>query len=125
MHRSRLRAVMIDAPEPDFGPAVAFWAQALGREPSRPAAQARPYLSLRPAEEGLRVTLQRIDGPARMHVDIETDDVEAEVRRLESLGGQVVDRVEDWVVLRDPAGLPVCVIPVDSTDFDRAATSWP
>lgn len=60
-----------------------------------------------------------------MHVDIETDNVDAEVRRLEELGGQVVDRVEDWVVLRDPAGLPVCVIPVDSTDFDETATSWP
>ena len=124
MHRSRLRAVMIDAPEPDFGPAVAFWTGALA-EAQLSRRRSRSDLSLLPGDEGIRVTLQRIDGPARMHVDIETDNVDAEVRRLEALGGQVVDRVEDWAALRDPAGLPVCVIPVDSTDFDETATSWP
>jgi predicted enzyme related to lactoylglutathione lyase len=125
MHRSRLRAVIIDVPDADLAPSVAFWAKALGRSPSRPAAAAHPYLSLLPSDRDIRVTFQRIDGPARLHVDIETDDVAAEVRRLETAGGQVVERVEDWVVLCDPAGLLLCVIPVDSRDFDEAATSWP
>jgi catechol 2,3-dioxygenase-like lactoylglutathione lyase family enzyme len=125
MHRSRLRAVIIDVPDVDLAPSVTFWATALGRSPNRPVAAAHPYLSLLPSDKGIRVTFQRIDGPARFHVDIETDDVDAEVRRLGSAGGQVVERVEDWVVLRDPAGLLLCVIPVDSGDFDEAATSWP
>jgi catechol 2,3-dioxygenase-like lactoylglutathione lyase family enzyme len=125
MHRSRLRAVMIDVPEPGLTASVDFWAQALGKKPDRPAAEASPYLSLRPAKEGIRFTFQRIDGPARFHLDIETDDVDAEVRRLEAAGGRVVGRAEEWVVLTDPAGLLVCVIPVDSSDFDEAAASWP
>jgi catechol 2,3-dioxygenase-like lactoylglutathione lyase family enzyme len=124
VHRSRVRAVLIDVPEPDFAASVAFWAEALGRDPNRDAAEARPYLSLMPNDRGIRFTFQRIDGPARFHLDIETDDVDAEVRRLEAAGADVVGRSEDWVVLSDPAGLLLCVIPVDSSDFDEAATSW-
>ena len=115
---------MIDVPEADFAAATGFWAAAIGRSPSRAAEDAQPYLSLLPSEEGIRITLQRIEGSARFHLDIETDDVEAEVQRLEAAGAAVVDRVEDWVVLRDPAGLLLCVIPVDSTDFDDLATAW-
>jgi predicted enzyme related to lactoylglutathione lyase len=116
---------MIDVPEPAFSPSVHFWADAVGRAPSRSPSEADPYLTLMPAEEGVRLTFQRIpSGPPRIHLDIETDDVNAEVRRLEALGGEVVDRVEDWVVLQDPAGLLFCVISVDSTDFDASATRW-
>jgi catechol 2,3-dioxygenase-like lactoylglutathione lyase family enzyme len=125
MHRSKLRALMIDVPGPDLAPATAFWAGALGLSPNRAPAEAHPYLTLLPSEEGMRVTLQRIDGAARFHVDIETDDLEAEVKRLEALGAQEVERSGDWVVMRDPAGLPVCVVPMESTDFDATATSWP
>jgi catechol 2,3-dioxygenase-like lactoylglutathione lyase family enzyme len=125
MHRSRVRAVMIDVPEADLSASVDFWASALGRPPNRPAGQAHPYLGLTPDEAGIRFTFQKIDGPARFHLDIETDDVAAEVRRLEAAGGRVVGRDGNWVVLADPAGLLVCVIPVDSSDFDEAAASWP
>ena len=116
---------MIDVPEADLAASVDFWGQALGRAPNRPASEAQPYLGLRPDEAGIRFTFQKIDGPARFHLDIETDDVAAEVRRLEAAGGRVVGRDGNWVVLADPAGLLVCVIPVDSTDFDEAAASWP
>lgn len=116
---------MIDVPEADLAASVDFWAKALGRLPSRPASEAHPYLGLQPDEAGIRFTFQKIDGPARFHLDIETDDVAAEVRRLEAAGGRVVGRDGDWVVLADPAGLLVCVIPVDSTDFGEAAASWP
>ena len=57
-------------------------------------------------------------------LNIETDNVKAEVRRLEALGGHVVDRVDDWVILQDPAGLLLCVISIDSMDFDASATTW-
>jgi catechol 2,3-dioxygenase-like lactoylglutathione lyase family enzyme len=125
MHRSRIRAVMIDVPEADLAASVGFWAKVLGKVPNRPASEAHPFLGLGPDEAGIRFTFQKIGGPARFHLDIETDDVEAEVRRLEAAGGTVVGGDGNWVVLADPAGLLVCVIPVDSTDFDEAATSWP
>jgi catechol 2,3-dioxygenase-like lactoylglutathione lyase family enzyme len=125
MHRSRIRAVMIDVPEEDLAASVDFWAKALGRVPNRPASEAHPFVGLGPDEAGIRFTFQKIDGPARFHLDIETDDVEAEVRRLEAAGGRVLGREGNWVVLADPAGLPVCVMPVDSSDFDEAAALWP
>ena len=115
---------MIDVPEPAFSSSVHFWADALGRTPSRSPSEADPYLTLMPAEEGVRLTFQRIAGPARIHLDIETDNVKADVRRLEALGGHVVDRVDDWVILQDPAGLLLCVISIDSMDFDASATTW-
>lgn len=115
---------MIDVPPPHFGAAAAFWAKALGRQLGKPAADADPYLALLPANQGVRVALQVIDQPARVHLDIETDDVAAEVARLRTAGATVVDHIEDWVVLADPAGLLLCVIPVDSTDFDSTATTW-
>lgn len=63
----------------------------------------RSGLVRRPARTG--------DGPAKFHVDFHTDDVEAEVARLESLGARRVEKVKSWWVMRDPVGLPFCVVP--------------
>jgi Glyoxalase-like domain len=123
-HRSRLRTVLVDVPDESFAAATSFWAAALGKTPAGPLESAQPYLRLDPSNEGVRVVMQRIDGSARFHLDIESDDVEAEVRRLVAAGATEVDRVEDWVVLRDPAGLFLCVVPADSDDFSTHATGW-
>jgi hypothetical protein len=56
--------------------------------------------------------VQRLgDGGAGVHLDIHTDDVTAEVERLERLGAERVQAVHSWWVMRDPAGLLFCVIP--------------
>jgi predicted enzyme related to lactoylglutathione lyase len=123
-HRSRLNTVVIDVTDERFADAVAFWAAALGRTPSKQPSEAEPYLHLEGGDGRPDVVLQRIDAPARFHVDIASDDVEAEVRRLVDAGATVVGPVETWVVLRDPAGLFVCVIPAESADFESASTSW-
>lgn len=123
-HRSRLNTVLIDVPDDQFADAVAFWATALGRRPGKAPSEAQPYLGL----EGQRhpdVVLQRIGGDARYHVDIASDDVEAEVRRIVAAGASVVGPVETWVVLRDPAGLLFCVIPAEGDDsFEATSTLW-
>ena len=55
---------------------------------------------------------QRLEGgPSRIHVDIHTDDLDAEVARLEGLGAERVQQVHRWWIMRDPAGLLLCVIP--------------
>ena len=70
--------------------------------------------------------MQRLgDGAARVHVDIHTDDLAAEVDRLERLGAERVQRVHSWWVMRDPAGLVFCVIPDPAgTLDDRNARRW-
>jgi Glyoxalase-like domain len=56
--------------------------------------------------------VQRLDqGPARVHIDIHTDDLPAETARLEELGAERVQQVHSWQVMRDPAGMLFCVIP--------------
>ena len=60
-----------------------------------------------------------------MHLDIESDDVEAEVRRLEDLGATRVEKIDTWWVMRDPAGLLFCVVRVQQPEeFEANATEW-
>jgi predicted enzyme related to lactoylglutathione lyase len=122
-HRSRLSTLLVDVPDTRFADVVAFWAAALGRRPNRAPRAAEPYLGLEGAGP-LDVVLQRIDGAPRYHVDIASDDVEAEVRRLVAAGATVVGPIETWVVLRDPAGLYVCVVPAEGEDFEATSTLW-
>jgi hypothetical protein len=66
------------------------------------------------------------DGAPRVHIDIHTDDVAAEVARLTALGAGEVERFDDWVVMRDPAGLPFCVVKALPGNLDRPeAVEWP
>jgi hypothetical protein len=124
MHRSRLTAVLVDVPEEDYGRESDFWSAALG-----PPAEVDPddpdYRDLGQVIPGLGVMVQRVGAPARLHLDIETDDVEAEVSRLEGLGAARLEKIRTWWVLRDPAGLLFCVVRVQNQEaFDRDATTW-
>ena len=75
---------------------------------------------------GPLVGLQRgMDDPQKFHIDIETDDVEAEVSRLEKLGAQLKERIRNHVVMRAPGGHTFCVVPAVRSDFDANAASWP
>ena len=53
-----------------------------------------------------------------MHLDIESDDIPAEVARLEKLGAKRVAEVRTWVVMEAPTGHRFCVIRAQTTDFD-------
>ncbi len=125
MHRSRIGVVLIDHPESSYAAGAAFWAGVTGRE--RVAADG-PYESLGAVAGGLSLELQRTGGetPARVHLDIETDDVAAEVARVIDLGAAVVEEREGYTILTDPGGLLFCVVPVQGPDtFDDHATTWP
>jgi hypothetical protein len=65
------------------------------------------------------------DTAPRVHLDVETDDVEAEVKRLCALGATVTERRDGYAILADPGGLVFCVVPVQSAEqFERSARSW-
>jgi predicted enzyme related to lactoylglutathione lyase len=116
-HRSRLCHFVIDCD--DLDRATEFWRSALGatEEPlSEPSRQV--YRRLRLPDSDIRVLLQRTEdtkvSKERMHLDIETDDVEAEVKRLEALGAtrwdHQTERGFDFWVLRDPWGNEFCIL---------------
>jgi hypothetical protein len=127
MHRSRLSTVVIDCDDADFERDVAFWSEALGKQPL-PDESAR-YVSLRGRLGGVggpTVLLQRVVREERaVHLDIETDDVEREVARLGRLGARIKARIRNHVVMLAPSGHAFCVVPTGRrNDFPGDAAEW-
>lgn len=129
MHRSRIGALFIDHPPASLPGSLAFWAAATGRSAESRDDPNYPYRSLGVFSGDLLVELQRVgeDTAPRVHLDIDTDDVEAEVRRLERLGAARLERYEGgrYWQLADPGGLVFCVIPPHTAYFAERATVWP
>jgi hypothetical protein len=125
MHRSRLCAVLIDCNAPDVDEAARFWAQALGRpvDPGHAGSRGNYRMLETPPDEPI-VQIQRVGHESRAHIDIETDDIPAEVARLEKLGAMVVDRLERWVVMQAPTGQRFCVVRVQRPGFPKNANQW-
>ncbi|UDY37639.1 VOC family protein [Dermatobacter hominis] len=113
MHRILLSTIVIDASAETVDETVEFWASALGAEATpTPMPQ---YHVLAEAAPANRVVVQRTkSGRSGVHLDIHTDDLEAEVARLERCGAAVVrswaDHPGSWVVMQDPAGMEFCVV---------------
>jgi len=124
-HRSRLSTLLIDAPARAASAAAAFWSQALGT-PARAVPGEEQFTSLPGALPDLTVAVQSVDDQARYHLDIETDDVDAETARLLALGAVEVGRWLQCRTLRAPGGHLVCVIPLhsDPENFNRLAQAW-
>jgi hypothetical protein len=110
-HYSRLYKAVVDVPGDGHEAEVAFWQGALGVELARLERHPEYHGAALPGGD-LAFLVQRLDdGPARVHLDIHTDDLDAEVDRLERLGARRVRHVHHWWVMRDPAGLLFCVLP--------------
>jgi hypothetical protein len=124
-HYSRLCMVSIDVPEPDHDRELAFWRGATGQP--LPQIERHPeYHVGQLHNQEVWLLIQRLgDGQARVHLDFHTDNVDAELARLEALGAERVEQIQDWWILRDPAGLPFCVVP-DPPDRlnDANAQRW-
>lgn len=125
MHHSRLCAVLIDCKVPDVDEAARFWGGALGRpvDLTHPGSRDN-YRMLAPQPDEPIVQIQRVEHESRVHIDIETDNIAAEVTRLEKLGARVVDRLERWVVMQAPTGQRFCVVRVQRPGFPKNATGW-
>jgi hypothetical protein len=107
MHRSRLCQVVIDCQDADLEKAGAFWAAALGRKVEKVEGR---YAELEDRARQPLVAVQRVAHASRVHLDIESDDVEAEVARLEALGAKRLEKVRTWWVMEAPTGQRFCVV---------------
>src|ERR1700712_5766524 len=117
MHRILVREIVIDAPSDTFAATRDFWSAALLSE-ARLVEEFPEFAALPAAASMGWVGLQDIgSGTARFHLDIETDDVEAEVLRLIGLGAVKVADGRTWTVMRDPSGLLFDVVPFESPWF--------
>ena len=125
-HQSRLCAILIDCNTSDVDEAAAFWAAALGRQIDRqhPGTRDQYCMLETPPDEPI-VQTQRVSHESRVHQDIETDDIPAEVARLEKLGATVAERLERWVVMQAPTGQRFCVVRIQRPGYPKNANRWP
>lgn len=124
-HYSRLCKLVIDVPQEAHGEELVFWQGATGLEMT----QAQKYPEYHGTDllgQDVGLLIQRIGGgQPRMHVDIHTDDLEAEISRLEALGARREFQAHEWWVMSDPAGLLFCVIPDEPGSLhDQNAHRW-
>ena len=124
MHRSRLCSILLDCSTDTMEAGVRFWQQALGTTVHHAEDPTSPYVTLAGGAGGLQLSLQRVHDTSRIHLDIETDNVEAEVQRLEKLGARRKVSIQTWWVMEDPSGHLFCVVPEHSEVFSAQAHAW-
>lgn len=125
MHKSQLGGFIIDCQTDDLDGASAFWAAALGLEAESPeSVESSHYRNLLTRPDELAIEVQKVEHASRVHIDIETDNIEAEVKRLESLGAKRLSDIRGWVVMQAPTGQRFCVIQPQRANFEAMANRW-
>lgn len=102
--------------------AAGFWCSVLGYVQESDLVEGSRYLSLVPRDgaAGIEVLLQRVQetkrAKNRVHLDLRTVDLEAEVQRARDAGAEIVTDAPikeygwRWHVLTDPDGNEFCVL---------------
>jgi predicted enzyme related to lactoylglutathione lyase len=109
----KLGGLFFDVPAEHEASEVAFWSEAFGVTRSETDDADDPYTALHGGHGApFPVEVQRLgSGGPRIHIDVESDDVDADAERLEALGATRVERIESWWVMKDPAGIVFCIVP--------------
>ncbi len=123
MHRSRLAGFIIDCNTDSLQQAAEFWSAALGYPLKDPAQEPSP-LYRQMLTNDLHIEVQLVKHESRLHLDIETDDIEAEVQRLEALGAKRLEQIHTWWVMEAPTGQRFCVVRPQRPDFTTEANVW-
>ena len=126
--------LFLDTPAESYDDAVRFWSAVTGWEPSPPRGEDDQFLTLLPPAGTSYVKLQAVDGPARVHLDLDSDDRPAALAASLELGASVAWTYEAVPVMRSPGGLLFChtlsegaaVLPRDgSTILDQVCIDIP
>lgn len=125
MHKSRFCAFVIDCKTDDLDAAARFWSAVLGRDVAPVDPESPNYRGLEVRRTEPLMLLQKVEHESRVHLDVETDDVEAEVARLEALGARRVAKVRTWWVLEAPTGQRFCVVRPQRGPLGADANVWP
>ena len=125
MHHSRLCSIIIDCNTYDLDGAATFWSAALSRPVNlEKSGNLEKYRALETPPGQIKCEVQSVDHASRVHLDIETDDIEAEVVRLSRLGAREVQRIKTWVVMEAPTGQRFCIVRSQLPDFPNGANKW-
>ena len=125
-HRSRLSTFVLDCQADDLAPHVEFWSRALGKRVDTLDEDGNgKYARLHTEHDEPILRLQKVSHAPRIHLDIEADDVDAEVERLIALGARKIEKVHTWVVMEAPSGHRFCVVLPQRKPFGPHANDWP
>ncbi len=119
-HRSRVCCVLFDVESSSYEASAKFWSGALGR--SMQLDDDEKYTTL--AGEMDYMIQNANPGHEGMHIDIETDNMDAEVSRLEKLGATKKYQIKDWWVMQAPGGHAFCIVPAESKTWSKGAMEW-
>ena len=124
-HRSRLSSLVIDCQVDDLAPHAEFWSKALGKPINSVDSEGDGrYAELATEADEPIILLQKVTHPSRVHLDIESDDVDAEAERLVTLGARKVEKIKTWWVMEAPSGHRFCVIRQQRKPFGPHANDW-
>ena len=124
-HHSRLSSFVLDCEVDDLAPHVAFWSQALGKRVEAVDEDGDgKYARLATERDEPILLLQKVGHASRIHLDIETDDVDAEAERLVALGARKIGKVHTWWVMEAPSGHRFCVIRQQRKPFGPHLNRW-
>lgn len=121
-HKSRIGVVCIDCQTADLTGAMAFWSRMLGMDAELD--ERGKYAILGGHAGHPKVLLQAVDHAPRVHLDIETDDMEAERDRLADLGAVEVARINEWIVMEAPTGHRFCLVAPQGDDWPGDAAEF-
>ncbi|MDB6163121.1 MAG: glyoxalase/Bleomycin resistance/Dioxygenase superfamily protein [Xanthomonadaceae bacterium] len=124
-HRSRLAGFIIDCQTGDIDAAASFWGSALGLTTGDKQVEGEAeYVEFVAGASGLHIEVQKVQHPSRVHLDIETDDLDAEAARLEALGAKRVGFVKRWWVMEAPTGQRFCVVRMKHPEHGAPPNVW-
>lgn len=107
--------IFLDLPRPEFDAAVPYWEAATGWEASPVRGEDSQFATLLPPDGPPWVKLQAVDGGPGVHLDLDSDDREAAVRRSLELGATHTWTYADVPVHRSPGGFTFCHTVVDGS----------
>lgn len=122
VHKSRIGAVCIDCKTDNLAKATRFWSDMLGMDGK--IDDDGKYTVFDGHRGYPKVLLQAVEHEPRVHLDIETDDREAECRRLTALGAREIARVKTWIVMEAPTGHRFCLVGKQGEDFPGDAREF-
>ena len=106
--KTTITTIMINTAEPEK--LAEFWKALLG---ARESYKTDGFLWLRPAEGQPAIGFQKVSDadamPQRVHIDILVDDKQAATKRVQELGGTLVQTSGINNIVADPAGNQFCV----------------
>lgn len=126
MHHSRLCNLVIDCRTGSLDEATEFWSKALGKPVVTYDQDGDgKYAELATMDDELSILVQRVGHDSRVHLDIETDNLDAEVERLEKLGAKRPDFLHGrWWVMQAPSGHRFCVVQRQRESFGPHLNRW-